>query len=162
MIRFLNWRYHAHLALPIRWYLAYVFIIASLHKIAHPEMFAVDVATYGMLPLCLINIMAIVLPWLEIICGGMLLFGVWSRAAALLVAGMMVMFIIALFGALYQGLDMSCGCFASQAANNEDPISYKTVLRDMTWLIMSVWVVVLDRAPLGLEWWLKKRRQSHA
>ncbi len=161
MTRFLNWPYHGLLALPIRWYLAYVFIIASLHKIAHPEMFAVDVATYGVLPLALINPMAIVLPWVEVICGGMLVVGFRSRAAALLVAGMMVMFIVALAAALYQGLDMSCGCFASSAANNEDPISYKTVLRDAAWLFLSIWVVVLDRDPVGIERLWRKRRQKN-
>jgi putative oxidoreductase len=159
MSRFLNWRGHAVLALPMRFYLAYVFIIACLHKIAHPEMFAVDVATYSILPLELINIMAISLPWIELVAGVMLVLGLRSRAAALMVVGMMIMFIVALLMALYQGLDMSCGCFASQAANNEDPISYKTVLRDLLWFALALWVVLFDANPIGLDRLIDKRRQ---
>ena len=159
MKRFWEWKGHAFVALPIRLYLAYVFIIACLHKIADPGMFAVDVATYGILPLSLINFTAIALPWVELLAGIMLVLGVKSRAAALMVVGMMLMFIVALVIALYQGLDMSCGCFASQAANGEDPISYKTVLRDLGWLALAVWVVLFDASPIGVERFRKERRQ---
>jgi putative oxidoreductase len=159
MNRFLSWRGHAPVALVMRLYLAYVFIVACLHKIAAPSMFAVDVATYDILPLALVNITAIVLPWVELVAGLMLLLGVKARAGALMTTGMMIMFIAALVAALYQGLDMSCGCFASQAANNEDPISYKTVLRDLAWLALSVWVVLFDVRPLGIDRLWEKRRQ---
>jgi uncharacterized membrane protein YphA (DoxX/SURF4 family) len=135
----------------MRLYLAYIFIIACIHKIAHPEMFALDVATYDMLPLSLINITAIVLPWVELMAGIMLVLGYKTRAGALMVAGMMLMFIIALTAALYKGLDMSCGCFASQAVNDEDPISYKTVLRDIVWIGLALWVLIFDANPLGLD-----------
>jgi putative oxidoreductase len=162
MTRILSWPGHGWIAMPMRWYLGYVFIAACLHKIAHPEAFAVDVATYEILPLSLVNIMAIVLPWIELFAGVMLIFGFKARAAAALVFGMMLMFIVALALALQAGLDMSCGCFASQAAAGEDPISYKTVLRDTGWLALSVYVLGLDRRPVGIDRWLDNRRKAHA
>jgi uncharacterized membrane protein YphA (DoxX/SURF4 family) len=151
MSRLLAWAGHGWLALPARWYLGFVFLLACQHKIAQPEAFAVDVATYGILPLSLVNLMAITLPWLELSAGIMLVVGFRARAAALMVFGMMVMFIIALAIALAQGLDMACGCFASEAAQGGDPISSMTVLRDMGWLALSVYVVLFDSSPIGLD-----------
>ncbi len=165
MRRLLDWPGHSWLALPARLYLAWIFIHASLHKIAHPGSFALDIATYDILPLSLVNLMAITLPWIEIGVGVLLVLGFRSRGASLNVAGMMVMFIAAILIALSKGLDMSCGCFASQAAAEEDPISYQTVLRDVGWLALAVYVALFDRRPLGLERALSKRperRQDHA
>ena len=149
MSGFLSWRGHALLALLARLYLAYVLIFACLHKIAEPAAFAMDVATYQFLPLPLINLMAIILPWLELVTGLMLVLGLRVRAAALLIAGMMVMFMIALGWALYLGLDMSCGCFASQG--EADSISGLTMWRDAGWLALSLYVLVFDGRPLGVE-----------
>ncbi len=157
----LSWPGHAFLALPMRWYLGYVFIAACLHKIAHPGMFAVDVATYDILPLALINLMALILPWMELFTGVMLVVGFRVRAAALLVLGMMVMFIVALALALHAGLDMSCGCFASQGAQGEDAISIETVFRDLGWLGLSLYILIFDGSSLGVDRLSQKRRKAH-
>jgi uncharacterized membrane protein YphA (DoxX/SURF4 family) len=148
----------AWLALPARWYLGALFVLASWHKIAVPHDFAVDVATYAILPLALVNLVAIVLPWVELAAGLMLLLGAWARAGALLVAAMMVVFLAALVVALARGLDMSCGCFASQGAEN-DPISWLTVLRDVAWLALSFLVACCDRGLLGLDG-IRRRREA--
>ncbi len=146
----------AWLALPARWYLGLLFIGACVHKIAEPQLFAVDVATYDILPLALVNLVAITLPWVELVAGLMLVVGFRVRAAAWLVAAMMVVFLAALAVALGRGLDMSCGCFASQGAE-DDPISRLTVLRDLGWLALSVLVLAWDRGLAGLDWWLARR-----
>ncbi len=148
--RFAHWPGHSYLALAARLYLAYVFLAACWFKILDPASFAVDVATYQFLPLALVNLFAIVLPFVELAAGVQLLIGFRVRAAALLVAGMMAMFMVALGFALAKGLDLSCGCFASAGAN-EDPISVFTVLRDAGWLALALYVLVFDRRPLGLD-----------
>ncbi len=150
MNRVLDWRGHTVFALAARGYLAVVFLLACWHKILDPGAFAVDIATYQILPLALVNPMAIVLPWTELCAGLMLLVGFRTRAAALLVAGMMAMFIVAISIALANGLDMSCGCFASQGAA-EDPISWRTIVRDGTWLLLALYVLFLDRRPFGVD-----------
>lgn len=146
------------LAVPARWYLGMLFIGACLHKIADPHSFAVDIATYDILPLVLVNLAAITLPWIELAAGAMLLVGWRVRAASLLIAGMMVVFLAALTVALARGLDMSCGCFASQGAE-EDPISYLTILRDLWWLGLSLWVLVFDRGLAGIDHRLQRRSE---
>ncbi len=157
LTRIVRWPGHGALALPARWYLAWVFIEACWHKIQDPEIFAVDVATYQIMPLSTINLAAITLPWVELGAGIMLIIAWRARAAALMVAGMMVVFMIALGMALYAGLDMSCGCFASSAAEGEDMISMATLWRDAQWLLLAVYVVIFDRIPWGVDWLLARR-----
>lgn len=144
-------------AVPLRWYLGVLFVGASLHKIAEPASFALDVATYDILPLAAVNLTALVLPWLELAAGAMLVVGWRVRAASLLVAAMMVVFMAALVIALADGLDMSCGCFASEGAE-ENPISQWTVLRDLAWLAMAGFVTVADRGLAGVDGWLSRRK----
>ncbi|RLE36091.1 MAG: DoxX family protein [Acidobacteria bacterium] len=150
-------RLAAWLAVPARWYLAGVFVGACLHKIADPRSFALDIATYDILPLALINLIAITLPWIELGTGGMLFAGWRVRTASFLVAVMMAVFMLALLIALTRGLDMSCGCFASQGAEEEDPISSLTVLRDLVWFGLALFVFAFDRGRLGLDRWLQRR-----
>jgi len=148
------------LLLGVRVYLGLLFILASWHKIMDPATFALDVATYQLLPLWAINGFALVLPWVELLAGAMLILGLRARAAALLVLLMMLSFILALLWALHLGLDMSCGCFASQAATTEDPISSHTLIRDLFWFLLALYVLTFDQARLGLDHIFLNRKVS--
>jgi uncharacterized membrane protein YphA (DoxX/SURF4 family) len=159
MRAWLDWRGHSVLAMAARLYLGIIFLLACWHKILEPAAFALDIATYQILPLGLVNLQAIVLPWVELAAGLMLLLGFRTRAAALLVAGMMVMFTVAISIAVAKGLDMSCGCFASQGAA-EDPISWRTIVRDGSWLFLAVYVVISDRRPFGLDRLFGRRKSA--
>jgi putative oxidoreductase len=143
----------------VRLYLGGLFVYASVHKIAHPSSFALDVATYQLLPLWSINAFAIVVPWLELLAGALLILGVRVRGAALTVVTLMVAFVVALAWALAHKLEVSCGCFASQAVRDQDPISWRTMLRDTLWLGMALYVLFGDRRPLGVEEWLAGKRR---
>jgi uncharacterized membrane protein YphA (DoxX/SURF4 family) len=134
--------------------------VACHHKILDPKSFALDVATYQFLPLSTVNLFALVLPWVELLAGAMLVVGLRVRAASLLTTAMMVAFIVALGWALHLGLDMSCGCFASQAAAQGDSISWRTMVRDGTWLLQALYVFLFDRRPFGLEMWASSRRSQ--
>jgi putative oxidoreductase len=158
MSRFTEWRGHAWIALALRWYLGWVFLLACFHKILHPAAFALDVATYQLLPLELVNLQALVLPWVELFAGLMLVLAFRTRAAALLVNTMMLMFIVSLIWALVQGYDMGCGCFASEGG--DDPISWHTIVRDGIWLGMGLYVQLLDRCPIGLDRLLSRRNDA--
>ncbi|MBI5509170.1 MAG: DoxX family membrane protein [Deltaproteobacteria bacterium] len=150
-------RLHRRLAVPIRLYLGGVFLWASWHKILDPHGFALDIATYDILPLGLVNLQALLLPWIELVAAGALIAGLWSRAAAVLTCGMMLMFTVALGIALHRGLDTSCGCFAS-TLEATDPISGWTIARDLLWLGLALYVAAFDRRPWGLEALLFRRK----
>jgi uncharacterized membrane protein YphA (DoxX/SURF4 family) len=104
----LRWR-----VLGARLILAGIFIYASLNKIAHPAAFAKDVYNYQILPDALINLTALVLPWLELFLGLCLLAGIWLPGAVLTVNGLLGVFLAALVFNLARGLDINCGCFST-------------------------------------------------
>jgi len=93
--------------------LAGIFIYASLDKIAHPAAFAKDVYNYQILPDALINLTALVLPWLELFLGLCLLAGIWLPGAVLTANGLLLVFMVALMFNLARGLDVNCGCFST-------------------------------------------------
>jgi len=93
--------------------MAGIFIYASLDKIAHPPAFAKDVYNYQILPDALINLTALVLPWLELFLGLCLLAGIWLPGAVLVMNGLLIVFLAALVFNMARGLDVNCGCFST-------------------------------------------------
>jgi len=93
-----------YLTTLLRIFLGLIFIYASLDKIFYPAYFAISIQNYQILPDSLINLVAVILPWLEFYCGIFLLFGFWHRAGAIIIAAMNVIFIIALTSAIFRGL----------------------------------------------------------
>jgi hypothetical protein len=78
-----------------------------------PAKFAVDVSNYRLLPHELINLVAVLLPWVEIVAGAFVLAGIWLRAAALVITIMTAMFFTVIVSALARGLNIECGCFGT-------------------------------------------------
>lgn len=95
--------------------LGLLFIYASLDKIWNPGLFAKSIANYRILPLFLLHISAIVLPWLELICGIALIVNKYQRAAYTIIGGLLIVFILAILSAMARGLDFNCGCFSVDA-----------------------------------------------
>jgi hypothetical protein len=85
-----------------------------------------------MVPESLINIMAILLPWLELVCGVLIIVGVFVRGSALLIGAMLAVFIVALSSAILRGLDISCGCFTLEGGRG---IAGKTLVEDILLMI---------------------------
>ena len=156
-----RWPVSSWLGLAARAHLGLVFLLACWHKLGDPEAFALQVASYQFLPAQLVNPFALALPWVELAAAVMLFLGLRARAAALLVVLMMVAFLVALVHALNAGLEMSCGCFA-EGVGEGDPISGATVIRDGIWLALALYVLFLDRRPMGIDEWLTHRRSGGA
>ena len=92
--------------------LAGVLIAAALPKISNPDKFALAVYQYQLLPTMLVNPVAIYLPWLEISCAAALIVLPSARRGALLmVAGMLVVFTLAIAWVVIRGQAIPCGCF---------------------------------------------------
>lgn len=89
------------------------FVLAGALKIADPAKFALDVGNYRLVPHALTNLVAIIIPWIEVVAGSFVLAGVWLRAAALVITSMTVMFLFVIVSALARGLNIECGCFGT-------------------------------------------------
>jgi putative oxidoreductase len=126
---------HEWLVFVLRWFLAVVFIFAGVGKILDPTLFAEDIDNYRLLPYVLVTIMAAIMPWLEVLCGFLLIVGKWIKGAALLLFAMNLVFIGALSSALVRGLDINCGCFA--LTNEVTKVGFSRLVEDTVFLIVS-------------------------
>jgi len=115
--------------------LGVVFIIASIDKISTPEIFALNVGAYKLMPVFLVNLAALIIPWLELVCGIFLIGGYYVRSSSLLLSGLCVIFIIAITAALSRGLKIDCGCFGPEY---NSPVSWMRVIEDICLLVISV------------------------
>ncbi len=98
------------LVLFSRLVLGVVLIYASWDKIFNVAQFARDIQNYAVPTFGLENLMAMVLPWLELVVGICLIGGVMVDGAAWLTLGMMAMFIVMIGLAILRGIDIECGC----------------------------------------------------
>ena len=88
----------------------FIFIYAALEKISNPADFAGAIDNYRLLPVSLINLPAIVLPWLELFAGIFLILGFYLRGSSLILFGLLCLFTAAISISLIRGIDISCGC----------------------------------------------------
>ena len=120
--------------------LGVVFLWASYDKILEPESFARILYNYRILPDGLIKPSAIILPWVETVCGIMLITGYMVRGSALIINLLMIIFIVALIASSYRGIDISCGCF-SVSEDKTDNI-YMYLIRDVFILLLNNWILI--------------------
>ncbi|MEW5724745.1 MAG: MauE/DoxX family redox-associated membrane protein [Thermodesulfobacteriota bacterium] len=124
------WKY---LYLAARLTLGGVFIYASLDKIAHPGLFAEAIYNYKILPTELINLSAVVLPYVELLCGVLLVLGRPALPSAAVLTALVLVFLAAIGYNLARGLDFTCGCFTTSPEAGRG--GWETLLRDAALLI---------------------------
>ena len=104
--------YSTWIELFIRWLIGITFIYASYHKIVAPAHFAKIIYGYYLFPECIINLTAIILPYLELSSGIALILGIYPRSALLILEVLLFVFMVALFINLIRGYNFNCGCFS--------------------------------------------------
>ncbi len=137
-----------YLILGARIVLGLVFIIASIDKIAFPDAFAANIQAYGLTPYPLVNLMALILPWLELICGIFLLTGVLVRSSAAIISALLVIFIVAIVIALVRDLKIDCGCFGK---DHLTPIGWDRVLEDIGLLLLGIYLYFFPYPRFSVE-----------
>lgn len=126
-----------HLTAILRAGLGALFLYAGIIKIINPAAFAGSVANYQVLSYAGNYLVAAILPWIEVICGGLLVTGWRARSAAALVALMNAFFIVLLFSTVVRGLDIDCGCFKQ---GGEKTSAWTAIFRDTMLLVAAVFV----------------------
>ena len=89
------------------------FVYAAYDKMVHPDQFAEIILDFDLLPLQAVNLAAIWLPVLEALVGLAVIAGIWVRANAAIMSGLMVLFITAIVIVLTRGNAIHCGCFST-------------------------------------------------
>ena len=123
-----------------RLFLGGVFVYASYDKILHPAAFAEVVYNYQILPEILINSVAVILPWLEVLIGSLLIFGVWMPGTALWSAVLLLSFFGALLFNMARGLDIDCGCFRSSDISEQGAPMAWYIIRDFVLLVVAIYL----------------------
>ena len=127
--------------LAARWILGLTFIYASFHKIISPADFAKIVYGYSLFPESLINLIAIMIPFLELIAGLALIIGFYPRSAAIIINGLLLAFIVVLSINLVRGHQFDCGCF-SAGQNGYSSSPKVTLIRDIVYLAFGLQIVL--------------------
>jgi uncharacterized membrane protein YphA (DoxX/SURF4 family) len=107
--------YSTWLSFGARFFLGFIFVYASIDKILHPAAFAETVYNYQILPDLLVNVTAIVLPWLEFLMGSLLILGLWMPGAVFTCNALLLLFFGTVLFNMARGLDIDCGCFSASA-----------------------------------------------
>ena len=138
------------LTIRVQFVLAALFVVAGLSKIADPPGFAHEIHNYRLVPGAVVNPMALVLPWLEVVTGAALFFGIARRTAARIFGLLLVVFIGALSINLARGRPVDCGCFGSSkapktSAERLDEMKL-AIARDFGMLLLVAQVLAARRA----------------
>ena len=133
------------------YYLGLTFISASLDKIIDPFDFSQAILNYKIMPYWTINLTAIILPWLEFICGLLLFIGIlisivknikisFIDISNNIIILMLLWFIFILAIAHIRGLDIDCGC-----GIGEKTLPIDRLIEDIYLLIIAFIIKFRDR-----------------
>lgn len=87
-----------------------VFLWASFGKILEPGDFARSISNYHIVPFGIENIIALILPWLELLIGMGLILGIMVDGSVQISAILLIMFILMIGQAMLRGFNIECGC----------------------------------------------------
>ncbi|MCB1121379.1 MAG: DoxX family protein [Verrucomicrobiae bacterium] len=125
----------------LRLILAAFFVSAGVIKILDPKSLVAAIETYQVLPYRLSFLLAFFLPWVEVVAGVGILLKKLYRGSLFSIAGLLVLFIIALAQGWFRGLDVTCGCFGGASHENQTNYGW-LILRDLLLLVVvgTLWI----------------------
>jgi len=133
--------------LCFRLILAASFLTAAFGKLVDIERYSVDaVYFFVILPMFLARPFGLVLPFIELLCGLGLLFGVLTRLSALGIGLLSLSFLIAKAIVLSHGRSVDCGCFGAFG----DTLASVTIFLDLP---MMFFAMVVMWAPSDVRHW---------
>jgi len=140
----------------LRLILGGIFIYAATGKILYPAEFSEAIANYQLVPVKVLNLIAISLPWVEIVAGLLLLNGFRTQSANAIIFLCTCIFSICIFSAVVKGLDINCGCFTDASRR----IGLLSLGEEATMLLMSVCIFFFDKGFLSIDNLLSKYYSS--
>jgi uncharacterized membrane protein YphA (DoxX/SURF4 family) len=145
------------LSTAARLFLAGVFIFAGWPKLIDSDGTIRSVRAFKLLPEALIVPFGYALPMVELTVAALLIAGLFTRVAALLTAGMMLMFLFGIVMAWARGLSIQCGCFGNAGALVSDPVPgyIEDILRDTGFLLVALFLARWPRTPVAADRFLQ-------
>ena len=118
--------------------LAMIFLAAGIAKLREPWLqFAVSINSFKIVPDDMLEPIARILPWFEVVVGVAVLSGIrlkWTSSLATVILGG---FLALLIRSWAMGIEVDCGCFGSA-----EPLGPQVILRDSLMLVLSLAVTI--------------------
>lgn len=129
-----------------------VLLVAGALKVGDPDGSIQSVVAYRLFDYRIAEMIALMLPVVEIALGVLLLLGLLTRWSALAGAVLMVVFIAGIASAWARGLSIDCGCFGTGGPVDPSATAYlPEILRDAGLAAAGVWLVVRPRSLLSSD-----------
>lgn len=123
-----------------------IFVYAALGKIINPGNFNVAVSNYKILPDRMVPLVVFILPWVEIVCGSMMILRKNERTALMILTALTSIFVLAMASAIIRGLNIDCGCFRADSNENVKDTQklWFGIIRDLPILFGGI-IMILKR-----------------
>ncbi|HZG88603.1 MAG TPA: MauE/DoxX family redox-associated membrane protein [Pseudonocardia sp.] len=132
--------------------LAAVWLVSGVPKALDPDQTYVAVRAYDVLPTAGVEVVAALLPWVEIAFGVLLLVGVGTRVVAVAALALLVVFMAGVAQAWARGLSIDCGCFSGGGTVAPGETAYpQELLRDTGFALLACWLIVRPRTIASLD-----------
>lgn len=117
-------------------------LVAGGLKVGSPLVAARAAQAYQILPFEVAGYVGMTLPVVEIVCGLLLVLGLYTRLAAIGGTLLMVVFVAAIASAWARGLTIDCGCFGGGGTVAPEQTQYgKDILRDFVFALCGAWLI---------------------
>ncbi len=144
------------LAVLARCLLGAAFLYLGLNKALHPVEFLKLVHQYDVLHhSLLLNLVAATLPWFEVFCGGLIVFGVAVRGTAMMLLAMLVPFTVLVLqralalhaagGVPFCAIKFDCGCGTGEV------LICRKLAENLLLTALSVWLIFRRTNRLALR-----------
>ncbi len=132
--------------------LAAVWLVSGTLKAIDLNQTVVAVRAYDVLPRAAVDVVAAVLPFLEIAVGLLLLLGIGTRLVAVVAAVLLLAFVAGVSQAWARGLAIDCGCFGRGGPVDPGDTAYlQEIVRDVGFLALAAWLIVRPRTLLSMD-----------
>ena len=119
----------------LRVFLGLALVAAGALKVGHATELASAIASFRLLPAGFTALLALVLPYFEILLGLYLALGLFTRVAATIAAAQFVVYAAAIASAVLRHIPANCGCFGP---NDSAVADWPHVLFDLALAVIAV------------------------
>lgn len=130
------------LLLAVRLLAGGLFVYAGAMKVFETPQFAIDISHYRILPIDAAVVLAVYLPWVEIVAGSAVMLRRWYAGALIVLLTLTAVFMAVITSAAARGLDVECGCFGGGSGGSSPAWA---LARDAVLLAALVFLAIRDR-----------------
>jgi uncharacterized membrane protein YphA (DoxX/SURF4 family) len=133
--------------------LAAVFAVAGWVKIFDLAGSGRAVNAYRLMPFEVAKVVGAALPFVELVLALFLLFGLATRLAAAVAAGLLAVYVVGIASVWARGLSIDCGCFGGggQLPTGAHPDYLWDLLRDLALLAVAGYLLVFPRTAVSVD-----------